>query len=292
MGIVYNADSVDEEPRGFGLYPPTVGIKVLHGPLADANDAMDNDQDGLVDEAGEEILMSGFSGYDNTDHPVNGGPATAGQFYNYLKGVARDGSAFPYCYNVRPNHPASRFAYPLNTDPYGFSVGGSMQHPIPVPYCSMDSIPYSPIVFVRPDYRIVMSAGPFTFRPGESFTYELAVITAQHTPGGDSSIPRIQSAADTVLDFYKRRIATGIKTQRAQALVTLAPNPAQTEVELLGLSAGATATVSIVDMAGRTQIQQKMKGSLLNVASLKAGMYSLRVEEREQKPIYLRMVKE
>ena len=82
MGYTYNGDAEDEGTSGYGEFPPALGHAILQGPLAEANDGIDNDFDGVVDEANERILHSGFV-YFNNDFSVTGNPETAEEYYNY-----------------------------------------------------------------------------------------------------------------------------------------------------------------------------------------------------------------
>ena len=49
MGYCYNGDAEDEGAAGYGLNPP-LWCNFFQGPLADENDGIDNDRDGLIDE--------------------------------------------------------------------------------------------------------------------------------------------------------------------------------------------------------------------------------------------------
>ena len=68
---------------GYGTVPPAVGVDFFRGPLADSNDGIDNDRDGIIDELGEEIIMSKFVYYNN-DFTVIGNPQTGQHVYNYF----------------------------------------------------------------------------------------------------------------------------------------------------------------------------------------------------------------
>ena len=50
LGICYNGDENDETASGYGENPPSVGVDFFQGPFSDANDGIDNDRDGLLDE--------------------------------------------------------------------------------------------------------------------------------------------------------------------------------------------------------------------------------------------------
>ncbi len=177
LGYCYNGDDNDEVncgSYGYGLHPPAIGFDFLGGPLANANDGVDNDRDSSIDEAGERIMMSMYmcyGGWGPTDNPSG-----AQHFYNYLKSVWGDGLPFTYGgygYSFSGGQPC-KFLYPGNSDPYGWGTEG-----IPMPpwdEVSAGNIPN--------DRQTVMSAGPFTMQPGEVQYITHGVIWGRDTAGG------------------------------------------------------------------------------------------------------------
>lgn len=155
LGFMYNADPFDETiagANGYGDYPPAVGCDFFRGPVADANDKVDNDQDGVVDELGETIQMSRFTYYNNnygafpaqTTNPDAGAPI---QYYNYMTGFWKDGSPFTFGGNAYGGSAPSTFVY--NGDPVsqtGWTERAAGNPP--------------------GDRRFLQSAGPFTLKPG------------------------------------------------------------------------------------------------------------------------------
>jgi hypothetical protein len=87
LGFCYNGDPDDGSGTidGYGINPPAVGADFFQGPLADPNDGIDNDRDGVVDEPGEQIIMSQFGYYEN-DFSVYGNPQVFDDYYQYLTG--------------------------------------------------------------------------------------------------------------------------------------------------------------------------------------------------------------
>ena len=55
LGYCYNGDAEDQGAAGYGLNPPCIGVDFFQGPLADENDGIDNDRDGLIDEGEDGI---------------------------------------------------------------------------------------------------------------------------------------------------------------------------------------------------------------------------------------------
>lgn len=84
----YNADADDD--NHFGVNPPALGVGLLAGPLADANDGVDNDKDGITDEAGETWAMDGFMSFNKGTSGINGQPTQAIHYDRYLRSFWQD----------------------------------------------------------------------------------------------------------------------------------------------------------------------------------------------------------
>lgn len=155
LGYIYNADPFDETisgANGYGDYPPALGCDFFKGPIADAGDKIDNDQDGVTDELGETIQMSRFTYYNNnygafpnqTTNPESGAPI---QYYNYMTGFWKDGSPFTFGGNAYGGSAPATFVY--DGDPVaqtGWTERAAGNPP--------------------GDRRFLQSAGPFTLKPG------------------------------------------------------------------------------------------------------------------------------
>ena len=83
FGYCYNGDDNDEGASGYGTTPPAIGVDFFQGPLADPDDGIDNDRDSIIDEPGEQAIMSRFVYYNN-DFTVTGNPENGQHVYNYL----------------------------------------------------------------------------------------------------------------------------------------------------------------------------------------------------------------
>ncbi|MBL7933273.1 MAG: hypothetical protein JNL60_15310, partial [Bacteroidia bacterium] len=153
LGYIYNADPFDETAmgaNGYGDYPPALGCDFFRGPLADVGDGIDNDMDGVKDEAGETIQMSRFTYYNNNYGafpPQTTNPAIAVHYYNYMTGFWKDSSPFTQGGNAYGGTSPSTFIYDGNpVTNTGWTERGSGNTP--------------------GDRRFIQSAGPFTLKPG------------------------------------------------------------------------------------------------------------------------------
>jgi hypothetical protein len=169
LGYVYNGDEDDEGAAGYGLNPPSLGVDFFRGPLADPNDGIDNDRDGVVDEPGEQIIMAKFVYYNN-DFTVIGNPEVATHYYNYLRGIWKDNTDIVD--NAGNGHqptggpgPVTNFMFPgdpvANTGWTELSAGNTPA-----------------------DRRFLQSAGSFTLQPGAVNYITVGVVWARATSGG------------------------------------------------------------------------------------------------------------
>ena len=153
LGYCYNGDSNDEGVSGYNYDsedpPPAIGVDFFRGPLADVGDGIDNDRDGVIDEEGEQIIMSKFVYYNNdfTDH---GNPEIASDYYGYLRGIWKDGQLMTYGNTGwEGSNPECNFMFPGDTDPnftetWDETTAGNSPN----------------------DRRFLQSVGPFTLEPG------------------------------------------------------------------------------------------------------------------------------
>lgn len=156
LGFCYNGDPSDDGPTGYGLNPPAVGVDFFQGPLADPNDGIDNDKDGILDEEGETIIMSKFVYYNN-DFTLIGNPEVAQHYYGYLTGFWKDGS--PIVDNYRDGAGTGNGYSPS-------SPGDPTNYMFPGDPCSGNGWTESNADNPPADRRFLQSAGPFTLQPG------------------------------------------------------------------------------------------------------------------------------
>ncbi|MEM6261637.1 MAG: T9SS type A sorting domain-containing protein [Bacteroidota bacterium] len=150
LGYCYNGDADDEGAAGYGSNPPAVGVDFFQGPLADPDDGVDNDKDGIVDEQGETIIMSKFVYYNN-DFSLVGNPEIATHYYGYLRGFWKDGT--PIVDNGTNGYGPSAAGDPTNYMFYGDA-------------CNSTGWTENAAGNPPADRRFIQSAGPFTLQPG------------------------------------------------------------------------------------------------------------------------------
>lgn len=223
LGYSYNGDNDDDGAGGYGLNPPAIGIDFLQGPLADLNDGIDNDRDGTTDEPGEDIIMSKFIYYNNTNSTPTGNPDGFTDIYNYLRGIWLDNLPMTYGGDGRnPNAPQCNFMFPGTTDPVHFPTLGA----------------WSEVTAGNPpaDRRFLQSAGSFTLEPGEVNFITVGVPWARATTGGPlASVALLETADDFVQQVYDScfNLTISINELVTESFsVMVSPNPFSAQAEI------------------------------------------------------------
>ncbi len=186
LGYIYNGDNNDETAQGYGTVIPSFGVDFFQGPLADPNDGIDNDKDGIVDEPGERIGMAKFVYYDNDFTPY-GNPSSPNHFYQYLTGFWKDGSPMT-ADGQRGRSPVSS-ATPKTDYIFPGWPGGPCAAPSGWTEKSAGNPPF--------DRRFLMSAGPFTLTPGAVNEIVVGAVWAPGSPNDEvASLCKLLKADD------------------------------------------------------------------------------------------------
>lgn len=171
MGYTYNADNNDE--GHYGTAPPALGISFLRGPQA-LPDSIDNDQDGEIDEVGEQLRMTNVT-YFNSSGNVQGDPVTGIEYYHYMQSKWKDGKPFTFGGDARSfSDEVTQFVFPGDpvTDSYWteFNADGAGTANTPA------------------DRRFIVSAGPFRMEPGAVEELVVAFVWSR----GDSNLDSVR----------------------------------------------------------------------------------------------------
>lgn len=192
LGFCYNGDAVDDGALGYGANPPAIGVDFFEGPLADSADLKDNDRDGEVDEIGEQIIMSKFVYYNN-DGTDNGNPDNAQHYYNYLRGIWKDGSPMVYGGDgFLSGGVECDFMFPGTSDPDWVGTDSVAQ------FIWTETTPDGPNSSPNTpaDRRFLQSAGPFTLKPGNVNYITTGAVWARTSSGGPEASVRLLKLAD------------------------------------------------------------------------------------------------
>lgn len=271
-GYVYNGDSDDETyggVNGYGTNPPAAAFAMLRSPDANS-DGIDNDYDGLTDEAGEQMGMTNFSYF---FIPIVGTPAgmvsptTATEYYNYMRSIWKDGS--PFTCNSSNGYGGTA------ATPYLFP-GASYTNAACNNSWSETTSPN--------DRRYIMSTKYGLYQPGEIIRMEYAHVTS--FPGSGSALAKLDQDVNAVKAFYQSGtsnscLATGIRKQTEGPAFLLYPNPATSNLMLsFDKALAISATISVCDVYGKELLHEKPESSettTLNISSLASGIYFVKV---------------
>ena len=199
LGICYNGDENDETAGGYGENPPSVGVDFFQGPFSDANDGIDNDRDGLLDEIDtsicaqfapeenrlltERCIMSKFM-YFNRDGAIADmkDPGNYTQVYGYMRGRWKNNSPLTYGGNgYNSSQVKAEMAFPgLSDQRVGWSVGGTTA----APQTGLPDWSEFTASNIAGDRRFVQSGGPFTLEAGAVNYVTVGVVWARATSGG------------------------------------------------------------------------------------------------------------
>ncbi|MEW6469291.1 MAG: T9SS C-terminal target domain-containing protein [Bacteroidota bacterium] len=200
LGFIYNGDADDGggAPGTYGLNPPALGCDFFQGPLADSADGVDNDRNCIVDDVDslgnptEQIIMSKFVYYNN-DFSSIGNPETGNDFYNYLKGIWKDGTPITYGGNGHNTGIPCNFMFPDLTDQIvSWGTGGTCQSP------QTPQAPWNEVTAgnTPADRRFLQSAGPFTLQPGAVNYVTVGLVWARANQGGNTAAIGLIKLAD------------------------------------------------------------------------------------------------
>ncbi len=286
LGYCYNADDFDENIFGYGDTIPAIGIDFLDGVLADANDGIDNNRNGVLDEPAETIPMSNFVYYNNNNNPKNGNPQNGIEYNNFLRSLWRDGSAIAFGTfegtSAVPPAPWGKFMWPGNSDPYGFSIGGSMQNPTPLPSNWTEfTVPNQP-----GDRRFVASMGSFTWAPGQVQEFTMAVVWARSdSVGAMPSLRKLLVEDDSVQNWFDRGMpripCVAVQNKKLTDILPLRiiPNPNE-GIFMLTSNQPGLKRLRILDVNGKAMFAKEslLDNIKLENMNLKTGLYLMEVQ--------------
>jgi hypothetical protein len=216
LGFVYNADNDDEVGAGgYGANPPALGYDFFVGPVTDADD------DGDLDTLG----MTKFGYFNNDSNPRTGNPDTFSDFYNYMRGLWKDGTPWTEGGQaVDQTNPPVDFVYPNS---------GSLASPTPGYWSEFCPTPDCTTANEADDRRFIMSTGPFSMEPGETQQVIYGIVWAQGA-NNVSSLQAVKTADELAQRFFDLNFQ-------------IAPPPPAPSAEAVELSGSAAITWSYPD---------------------------------------------
>jgi type IX secretion system substrate protein len=266
VGYCYNGDAIDDLPDGYGQTPPVIGVDILEGPHADIGDGIDNNWNGTIDEPNEDITMSKFVYYNNNNDPATGNPVGYQEFYNYLRGIWRNGVKMTYGgngYNTASTDTCN-FMFPGLTDP-------------------SHTVDWTEITSGNAvgDRRFIMSAGQFTMLPGEVNCITVAVVWARAASGSSlASLPLMLNAdsiAQLIFDSCFTDFTINVNQLTEGTVTAIAPNPFSEKTSVFfNNPKGENYSFKLFDINGtlvKTVFNIKSNFLVVERENLKSGMY-------------------
>jgi Secretion system C-terminal sorting domain len=298
VGYAYNADSIDATngaSNGYLSQTPIQAYKMLN---TTQNDCIDNDNDGLIDEADEALIreMTGFMYFNN--NPTNYGDPTNGiEFYNYMTNKFRSGQRLIYGRNgiplpANPNIP-TKYCFPGTSDPLKLGTNGLTPSNNIVGGWS-ESNNGTPTPNPADDRRFVLNGKYSTLLPGQVRYFSTALITTlnPNSIAFSNLLPIAQQDWNTVTNYYNSNLsnlcnnASGINTNESPRLKNLIafPNPVKQDFFIKGFSANEKiVAITITDINGKIikQMKQDVIADYLKIdlKALENGVYFITVNK-------------
>ncbi|MCX6229925.1 MAG: T9SS type A sorting domain-containing protein [Bacteroidetes bacterium] len=297
----YNGRAVD----GGGVYyaydsvPPAQGVTILGGPAMDA-DALDNPVggcnysvnginfgDGIVDN--ERLGMCRFIYYNNAANSINGDPRNSMEFYGYLKGNWKDGTALKWGGNGWDTLSTknARFMFPGLSDTLNWGTGCGLR-PTPNDWSEVD------LSNAPGDRRGLGSMGPFTFNAGAT-KYVDVVYTTAASYGFKSSLTSVdilKQRIDSIRNFYLHNPGVfqdnvGVNIIKNDLKINIYPNPATEYVIIEGIGNNKT-VYSIFNLVGQIVKSGRIESnsSKISVNDLKSGIYFVKLQSGTEAFVY------
>ena len=248
---------------------PAIGIIQLQGPIETAN-GIDDDGDGITDESGEQMSMTGFSYFNNSFAGVpiaQTDPSNATEYYQYLSGFWRDGTPLTCGGNGYGGSTATPFAYTNNTYTNGACGNTNWTE-----------------TGTGSDKKFVMSSGPYILQPGEVDHFEYAYIVAFDSTTNnplvklDADVQNLHSIYNSTLN---QCLATSIKKQDINtASMSISPNPTNGALTISLNKTTPHVTIEVIDAIGKVLLSENHKEfnkTTINVSDLSSGIYFVKI---------------
>jgi len=272
-GMLYNGSAVDGNGQmwQYGIKPPMISPVILNGPLAEPNDTIDNNNNGVIDEAGEKNLMTSFIYFNNDFNPINGNPVGCQNFFNYIEGYWGDSTHITYGGNGYGG-----------TIPTNFMYSGALDVANSWSETSSNNVPS--------DRRFIMGCGPFNLNAGQMVEFDMAQVFTRDTVSAYTignlyeknrdDVRRVQQwfAVDSFpscLDLYTGTHELGIRNEE----LGIYPNPSS---GLFTITSNSTIKkIQVFNLLGEVVYSSSSPsgrlGGAIDISQLSKGIYFMEV---------------
>ena len=277
----YNGDDYDT------YYRDTIPVQanvILSGPFMN-EDNLDNPSglcdegvngsgfgDGIVDN--ERMGFNRFVYFNNQGSSATSDPNSAIDYYNYMKGIWKDGTSILYGGNGHVSSgawgPETRFVFPGESDPCNWGTNGLEPN--------NDEIWTEENVSNQPeDRRGLASMGPFTFEAGSTEYIDLVLVTAPYTDE-KSNIELMENFVSEIKqDYLQNPMGFGDQyvgineTDKILEGINIYPNP--TSGEVIHLEINEYTSYTIHSLSGQLLFQGSIESREINISKLNKGIY-------------------
>lgn len=293
--FTYNSSNLDPGVAGYGFNPPVQAVTLLNGPIADLNDGIDNNRNGVIDEPNEDFGLSQFISFYNNGS-VSGNPTSIVEVYNFMTNKWRNGTDILYggrgfqdsamsevCVSSMP----AKFMFPGSTDSIGYGVGGSPGSPITLYHWTENTIcDTGSVANQAGDRRTLATFGPFTFAPNQTQNLELALIYSRGNNGALSSVNQLYNHdIDKIKSWYENQsfpscgFPLSTQTFQPKPEINFFPNPNNTGLLNYQMKEAGKHTYQIFNITGKRIASGTLFESqgTLDLSNLANGMYFIQI---------------
>jgi hypothetical protein len=279
LGFCYNSDGYDQSvsgPPAYGSFPPAVGTTILKGPIADANDGIDNDLDGVTDELGEEWGMTVFDYYNNNISsfpPQTTNPVNKYHYYNYLSGKWKDSTDFTCGGTGYGGTTPTKYVYQQNYTGLPCNTWTELTAPN-----------------MAGDRRYIVGTGPVTLFAKQSIEVEYAQVWSVDSFATSNinlaSVNKLISDTRKVRSYYQAGgkscvgVNIGINEKEIKDAFTIYPNPANSVLYIRSEDGLGKSNIKITDILGKAILETKnenLYNASINIEQLNSGVYFISI---------------
>lgn len=299
---IYNADETDENTPfsfGFGNDLGALSTMILGGPFLD-QDGTDNplsDQiystetnsygnkglgfdDGIADN--ERLGLAHSMKIYGTNNPVTSLPNNAPQYYNFMKGIWKNGANMTHggIGVGMGDIPNTAYYAPGNTDPLNEATGLDDQME-----WTEEAAINTPV-----DFSAIMSSGPFTLQPDATHHFDVAFVLARESQDPELTVLELMDERlKNIREFFNENSCFGSETvlstndiagELTPSIYTF-PNPANSKT--LISSKEIIDSIQLVSITGDIVFSQtniNSKQYELDVTAFAAGLYLIKVNQQ------------
>jgi len=262
----------------YGENPPAIAVTYLKGPKADNADWKDNDNDGQIDEVGETCDFNNCMYFINGGGAIIGGPVEGIDYYYMMRSKWKDISDLTYSgTGAHSSDTTALFAFSGDYDSNLYSTNGIDPG---FPWYNTD----------QGDKRAIVSMGGFTFEPGDTVEFDIAIVWSRDTTDtvDSNNVHKLFTDIENIRYWYDNNIdlscleldtsSIGISTVENNIDFDIYPNPVK-DVLFLEYSDYNNSKYRITDINGRILVESEITNTrtAINTKDFAKGVYIITI---------------